>query len=209
MTKLEQLYSSIETFKKLGVQIDEKTIESTLNIEEHIIKREVIPAMSDAIIPIISQIQRELILIIEYSPDKPVELKMTRKRSFKLTEEEESVITKRKEYKKEVKYTLTPHKKSPKTNLRVLFPDGNIIYNVTAKETFSKTIELIGIEKVSRLNIRQVSTNIVSKTSHPNYRQQKSLYGYYILTHSSTYQKKKHLEEISKKLNLGLIIEIL
>src|SRR5690606_41651070 len=97
MNKLETLYTAIENFKKLGVKIDEGTIESTLNVEENIIRTEMIPAMGDAIIPIISQIQRELVLVIEYSPNKPIELKMTRKRSFKLTEEEESIITQRKE----------------------------------------------------------------------------------------------------------------
>src|SRR5690625_1246980 len=136
MSKLKRLYEAIENFKNLGVKIDEKTIESTLDVEENIIRTEMIPAISNAIIPIISQIQRELILVIEYSPDKPIELKMTRKRSFKLTEEEEAVVTQRKEFKKEVKYTLKPHTKSPKTNLVVHFPSGLTIKNKLAMDTF-------------------------------------------------------------------------
>lgn len=209
MNKLEALYSAIENFQKLGVKIDEKTIESTLNIEEGIIRSEMIPAMSNAIIPIISQIQRELVLVIEYSPDKPIELKMTRKRSFKLTEEEESIITQRKEFKKEVKYTLKSHTKSPKTNLLVSFPTGVKIKNKLAMNTFCEVIEKIGLQKVEKLNIRSCGSNLVSKIKNPVYRQNKFKNGYYIITQTSTNQKKKHLELISKKLNLNLTVEII
>lgn len=209
MNKLEALYSAIENFQKLGVKIDEKTIESTLSVEESIIRAEMIPAMSNAIIPIISQIQRELVLVIEYSPDKPIELKMTRKRSFKLTEEEESIITQRKEFKKEVKYTLKSHTKSPKTNLLVSFPTGVKIKNKLAMNTFCEVIEKIGLQKVEKLNIRSCGSNLVSKIKDPTYRQKKFKNGYYIITQTSTNQKKKHLELISKKLNLNLTVEII
>ncbi|MDK7676304.1 hypothetical protein QP547_10905 [Weeksella virosa] len=209
MNKLENLYTAIENFKKLGVKIDEGTIESTLNVEENIIRTEMIPAMGDAIIPIISQIQRELVLVIEYSPDKPIELKLTRKRSFKLTEEEESIITKRKEFKKEVKYTLKPHTKSSKTNLLVTLSTGEKIKNRLAMDTFCEVIQKIGLEKVEKLNIRSCGSNLVSKIKNPIYRQKRLKSGYYIITQTSTQQKKKHLQLISKKLNLGLIVEII
>ncbi|SUP54982.1 Uncharacterised protein [Weeksella virosa] len=209
MNKLETLYTAIENFKKLGVKIDEGTIESTLNVEENIIRTEMIPAMGDAIIPIISQIQRELVLVIEYSPDKPIELKLTRKRSFKLTEEEESIITKRKEFKKEVKYTLKPHTKSSKTNLLVTLSTGEKIKNRLAMDTFCEVIQKIGLEKVEKLNIRSCGSNLVSKIKNPIYRQKRLKSGYYIITQTSTQQKKKHLQLISKKLNLGLIVEII
>ncbi len=175
MNKLEALYSAIENFQKLGVKIDEKTIESTLSVEESIIRAEMIPAMSNAIIPIISQIQRELVLVIEYSPDKPIELKMTRKRSFKLTEEEESIITQRKEFKKEVKYTLKSHTKSPKTNLLVSFPTGVKIKNKLAMNTFCEVIEKIGLQKVEKLNIRSCGSNLVSKIKE-DFSKQKIMY---------------------------------
>ncbi|CAI9430055.1 Jag-N domain-containing protein [Candidatus Ornithobacterium hominis] len=209
MNKLETLYTAIENFKKLGVKIDEGTIESTLNVEENIIRNEMIPAMRDAIIPIISQIQRELVLVIEYSPDRPIELKMTRKRSFKLTEEEESIITHRKEFKKEVKYTLKPHVKSSKTNLLVTFPTGEQIKNKLAMDTFCEVIQKIGVSKVEELNIRSCGSNLVSKIKNPIYRQKRLKSDYYIITQTSTQQKKKHLELISKKLNLDLAVEII
>lgn len=169
----------------------------------------VITAMGDAIIPIISQIQRELVLVIEYSPNKPIVLKMTRKRSFKLTEEEEFIVTQRKEFKKEVKYTLKSHTRSPKTNLLVSFPTGVKIKNTLAMNTFCEVVEKIGLQKVKNLNIRSYGSNLVSNIKNHTYRQKKSKNGYYIITQTSTSQKKKHLELISKKLNLDLIVEII
>ena len=85
MTKLEQLYNSIENLKELGVQLPDKLIEETNRVEEEIIQNEVIPALSKAIDPIINQIQRELVLVIDYLPNEPLQVKMTRKRSFKIT----------------------------------------------------------------------------------------------------------------------------
>jgi hypothetical protein len=62
MTKLEKLYNAIQELKEPGVKLPEELIEETNRVEEEIIKNEVIPTLSDAIDPIISQIQRELLL---------------------------------------------------------------------------------------------------------------------------------------------------
>ncbi|MGV4432675.1 hypothetical protein, partial [Ornithobacterium rhinotracheale] len=208
MNNLNKLYESIENFKRLGVEIDKNTIESTLKVEENIIKKEMIPAMSAAIIPILSQIQRELVLVIEYSPDKSVELKMTKKRSLKLTEEEEAFVTSREEYKKEISYTIAPHKKSPKTNLCITLPNGKIFKNELAKDTLCEIIKYVGIEKVEKLGIHHSGFNLVSKVKSKKYRQDK-IGKFYIFTQTSTNQKAKDLEMISKKLNLKLKIDIL
>jgi hypothetical protein len=204
MTKLEQLYNSIQNLKELGVQLPDKLIEETNRVEEEIIQKEVIPALSDAIDPIINQIQRELILVVEYIPDEPLQVKMTRKRSFKFPDEEEKLETKRKEFKKEQSYTLTPHTKSKWTNLVVKFSDGKEISNRFAYQTLCDVIEKIGPEKVSKLGIRQSGTDLVSKKEDDFYQQHKISGGWLVLTHSSTDTKKSHIEEISRKLDLNL-----
>ncbi len=129
---------------------------------------------------------------------------MTRKRSFKFSEEEENFETKRKEFKKEQSYTLTPHSKSKWTNLVVKFPDGKEISNKFAYQTLCDVIENVGPENVVRLGIRQSGTDLVSKTEDDFYQQHKISGGWLVLTHSSTDAKKAHLEEISKRLKLNL-----
>ncbi len=208
MNNLETLYTAIDNFKKLGVEIDPKTIESTLNVEENIIKKDMIPAMGEAIVPIISQIQRELVLVLEYVPDKPIEIKMTRKRSFKLSEDEERIVTERKEFQKETKYTIPTHSKSPKTNLRIIFPNGNVIENYYAMDTLIQFIERVGVEKVAELKLRANKGFLVSKVKS-NYRQSRLSKGYLLMTQTNTKTKKSQILKIAKKLNISVEVQII
>jgi len=209
MTKLEKLYNSIENLKELGVQLPDKLIEETTRVEEEIIQKELLPALSSAIDPIISQIQRELVLVIDYIPNEPLQVRMTRKRSFKLSEEEDVLIGNSKSEKKETSYTITPHTKSKKTNLEVTFPDGTKLKNRFAYQTFCKVIEKIGPEKVRELGVKQSGIELISKKEDEFYNQHKIKGGLWIVTHSSTAQKKAHLEEISKNLGLKLKVKII
>ncbi len=89
MTKIEQLYNSIQTLKELGVQLPQGLIEETNRVEEEIIKDDIIPALAETISPIIEQIQRGIILVVEYIPNEPLTVKLTRKRSFAIPEEQD------------------------------------------------------------------------------------------------------------------------
>jgi len=66
---------------------------------------------------------------------------------------------------------------------------------------------LIGFEKVRSLQIEVNKENIVSKQASIKYSESFSD-PYYVKTHSSTQQKKKHLDVISSKFNLGLKVSI-
>lgn len=208
MTKLQKLYSSIESLKELGVKLPAELIEETNRVEEEIIKKEVIPTLEKEISPIISQIQRELVLVIDYIPEEPLQVRLTRKRSLKLTEEEEKIFEKNESTRKETSYTITPHTKSKKTNLQVIFPDGTIISNHSTSDTLLQTIDKIGAEKVRKLQIRQSGVDLVAEEEDAFYRQDKTKDGYWLITHSSTAVKKKVLDEISERLGLELKVEI-
>jgi hypothetical protein len=134
---------------------------------------------------------------------------MTRKRSFKLSAEEEKTVEHKKELKKETSYTITSHTKSKKKNLIVTFPEGTKISNPFAYQTLCDTIEKVGAEKVSQLGIRQSGINIVSREEDDFYNQHLIKVGYYVLTHSSTEMKKKHILDIARQLNLRLRVKII
>jgi len=214
MTKLEELYDAIQKFNKLGVQLSEQLIEQTNKVEEELIKNDVIPTLSDAIYPVISQIQRELVLVVEYSPNKPLSVRLTKKRSFAIPPEQDN-STETKEKKVEItpiikeKYTISSHQKAGRTGLIVLFPNEELISERFASETFVKVIERIGYQKVEDLNITCNGLPIISKKKDDFYNQHELIPGVYVMTHSSTKYKRQLLEEISKKLNLGLEIEII
>jgi hypothetical protein len=203
MTKLEQLYNAINTLKELGLKLPDDLIEQANQVETEIIEREVIPTLSEAIDPVISQIRRELILVVEYTPDEPLLVKITRKRSFK---QDEDAFTTANETIKQSSFVIAPHNKSKKTNLVVTFPDGTKISNQFAYQTFCQTIEKIGEAKVASLGLKQYGTELVSQARDDYYQQQKTKNGFYIATHSSTRYKRDILEDISKRLALNLQI---
>src|SRR5690606_4705431 len=208
MTKLQKLYSSIESLKELGVKLPAELIEKTNRVEEDIIKNEVIPILAKEITPIILQIQRALVLVIDYIPDEPLQVRLTRKRSLKLTEEEEKIFEKVERNRKETSYTITPHTKSKKTNLTVIFADGTVISNHFASDTLLQTIDRIGPEKVKKLQLIQGGIDLVVVEEDDFYRQNKINNGLWLNTHSSTAQKKKQMDEISERLGVGLKVEI-
>ena len=123
MTKLNKLYNTILSLKELGLELGEDLL------EQDIIKNEILPVISDKIEPIISQIQHELVLVVDYVPNEPLSVRLSRKSS--ITKEMETVdITPdpQVEHKTgETKRTFAP--KSAKTNLRVTLPNGKIIEN--------------------------------------------------------------------------------
>ena len=147
-------------------------------------------------------------MVVEYIPNEPLQVKMTRKRSLKLSESEEDTFIQRKEFKKEKSYTIAPHTKSRKKNMVVIFPDGTKYENQFAYQTFCQALEKIGVEKVANLNIRQSGINIISQTKDEFYNQHEVADGWYVLTHSSTALKKEHLESIAKLLGIKIKVKI-
>ncbi len=209
MTKLEKLYQSIANLKELGLPLHDETLKAVDNLEEELIRNEVIPRLADTIEPIITQIQRPIVLVVDYVPEESLNVRLTRKRV--ITDETETKqyslapVEKDKSNKTDRVNTSSP--KSPKTGLKVAFPDGTIINRHFAYETLLETIEKIGIKKVENLHIKHLTLDLISKVKDDFYNQHE-MDGYLILTHSSTIKKRQQIEEISDKLNLGLKIEI-
>jgi hypothetical protein len=94
----------------------------------------------------------------------------------------------RERIKVEPAYTIAPHKKAPKTILKVILPNGQVIQNPVAADTFADTIVALGLEAVGNLNIPVNGVPLVSRTRHEKYNQ-KQRGAYYIVTHSNTEKK--------------------
>ena len=63
MTRLEKLYQSIANFKELGLALNQEMLQKADNLEEELIKNEVIPRLTGSIEPIITQIQRPIVFL--------------------------------------------------------------------------------------------------------------------------------------------------
>lgn len=209
MTQLEKLYQSIQNLKELGVQLPDKLIDETNRVEEEIIKKDIIPALAKTISPVIEQIQREIILVVEYIPDEPVSVRWTRKRNLTFSPEFDFLDDKKKvAFSERQTFTISPHSKSTKTILKVKFPDGKTISHRFANETLVDTIKTIGHEKVRELKIICCGVPLVSNSKDDFYTQYQLAKEIFIMTHSSTKTKKEQLDEISKRLRLGIKTEI-
>lgn len=204
MNKLEALYEAIEKLKESGLTLNSNLIEQVEQKEEEIINEEVLPAITEVLEPIMEKIQRNLILEVTYHPDESLNIDLALGESIHYLEND-----KPKPAKKKKKYTLKKHTKKPKTILRVSFPDGTSFEERYAYKTLVKAIEKIGVERVEKLNIMARGENILQDKPNKQYNTHEVGNKYFLMTHSSTVEKKKQLSRISDELDLNLDISII
>lgn len=208
MTKLQKLYSTIQNLKELGLELGEDLLKQTAELEHNIIKKEILPVISEKIEPVICQIQRELVLVVDYVPNEPLSVRISRKRNFTdQMDTIEIIADPQVEHNVGIIKRNSPTK-SAKTNLRVTLQNGKVIENRFAYETLQEVVMLAGAEKVRSLGIIQCGVPLVSNTQDDFYNQKEIAKELYLITHSSTGQKRQQIEKISKALNLDLKVEI-
>lgn len=67
MSRLDNLYKAMETFCKEGLPIDENIEKKANEIEEEIMKKEILPILTKNIEPALQPVQRELVLVVDYA----------------------------------------------------------------------------------------------------------------------------------------------
>lgn len=80
MSNLQDLYKAIETLRKNNIPIDDNLSKRLDEAEEQIIRDEILPIIGKNIEPTLRQIQRKLVLVVDYDPSAPISVRMTRKR---------------------------------------------------------------------------------------------------------------------------------
>ena len=214
MSKLQKLYDMIQYSKELNLPLPDEYLQQANELEEDIIKKEILPILTEKIEPVLSQIKREIVLVIEYSPEEDLSVKLSRKRNFtKELDEAKEIIA---DPDPQVAHntgniTRVKHTKSSKTNLKVTFPDGPVIENRLAKDTLRDVVTKIGAERVRNVGLIQCGVPLVSTTLDNVYgNAQIDLdNGLYLITHSSTAQKRQQIEKIAEILSLNLTVEII
>jgi len=84
---------------------------------------------------------------------------------------------------------------------------GQIIEESTIKDTFVKTLKVLGLERVAKLNKTVAKTPLVSKIKANGYQSQRQCDGWHVTTHISKVTAKMLLEDIAKALNVPLKVE--
>ena len=211
MSRLSDLYKAMETLRKEGLSLNEDLERQVSELEEDIIKKEILPVVTETIEPALKQVQRELVLVVDYHPGMPISVSLSRKTNIS-----ELIDAKRLEADPEVEHKEFGPRKTkrtqiaPKTGLCIRRKDGSILQEQDAATTFTSAIIEAGLLKVRELDIRFCRINVVSTTKDKKYgnAQREAAPGLYVLTHSSTKDKKKMLDRINNALNMGWTIEI-
>ena len=79
MATLKELYTTLKSLRDMNLPVDDKLLKAADNLEEKIIKEEILPALSQNIEPQLSEIQRDLVLVVEYHPGEPLSVALSRK----------------------------------------------------------------------------------------------------------------------------------
>lgn len=223
MSKLSKLYDAIKTLQEAGVstvEIEEKISQA----EEEIISNDILPIITESIAPALQEVQRELVLLVEYKPNEPISVRITRKRNItSLIHDTKAIIPIKyicRDSKQEVQRRSFQRNSvgsnAPATGLRVVFPDGKVICERKAIDTLEGTIRKIGIERVAQILhtdsiLQPCHVNLLSKNRDSYYgsRQRPIGQGYMLFTCTNTDTKKRQILAISKALNLGLEVNVL
>ena len=211
MTKLEKLYGSIRTLQELGLPLNNETLQAVDELEETLIKKEILPALSENVEPLLKPIQRDLVLVLEYHPGADISVALSRKAKVVEAIGAKPLELDPQAQHKEGKKGISKSHIAPKTGLCVYLPDGSFIQKKKACDTFVKAIQEAGALKVRELGYKFCHVPLVSNTIDAKYgRAQHPVgNGLYVLTHSSTAAKKQQLDRISKALHLGWKVEII
>ncbi|MBO4801195.1 MAG: hypothetical protein J5545_04940 [Bacteroidaceae bacterium] len=217
MTKLEKLYSIIENSRDLGVRLNKDVLQQVEELEEEIIKKEILPALSSDIAPRLNPIQRDLVLVVEYHPGEPISVALSRKTKIsemtgaKVLTPRSSTPVKSEEEPEEVKpHEPTKHIENVTKGMKVTFPDGTVIWHRQAIDTFIDALRKIGLERIPALDIKHGGYNLVTKDKRPTVPGriwQHECDGWYIYSNISNGTKAEDLKRISDHYHLGLKIE--
>ena len=217
MSRLGDLYKAMETLRKEGLSLNKDLERQAEELEENIIKDEILPALRSDIAPRLEPIKRDLVLVVEYHPGEPISVALSRKAKISeiidaktLTPRNSTPVK-----SKEAPFELPPHEPSKHvTNttkgLRVTFPDGTVIWHRQAIDTFIETLRKIGLSRIPQVGITHMGYNLVGKKKRPvepGRIWQHECDGWFIYSNISNGTKIQHLKEISKFYRLNLKIE--
>lgn len=217
MATLKELYTTLKSLRDMNLPVDDKLLKAADNLEEKIIKQEILPSLSQNIEPLLSEIQRELVLVVEYHPGEPISVALSRKAKIsdfidakQLTPKNSTPVKSADKVDPVQPHEPTKHVENPTKGLRVTFPDGTIIWRRAAIDTFIESLRKIGLDRIPQVGIIHSGYNLVSKEMRPVVPDriwQHQVDGWYVYTVLNNKMKKDDLKRISDYYHLGLVIE--
>ena len=206
----------METLRKEGLPVNEVLEHKADELAEEIIKKEILPILTQNIEPALQPVQRELVLVVDYVPGKPLSVHLSRKRNFTadISDAKEIMVDPEVEHGKRVVNKDEKIQRGAAKDMVVFFPDGTIIADEIAAETLLKVVKKIGVSEVRRVveenNLKFCKVPVISNRRDTKYgRSQKDLGdGWLLITHSNNLMKKTFIEKVSDILHLGIKVTL-
>ena len=209
---------SAKNSREVGVKLSKDVLQQVEELEESIIKEDILPALGNDVAPRLEPIKRDLVLVVEYHPGEPISVALSRKTKIseimgaKTLTPRSSTPVKSEEEPTEVKpHEPTKHIENTTKGMRVTFPDGTVIWHRAAIDTFIDALRKIGLERIPAVGILHGGGyNLVSKDKRPTMPGriwQHECDGWYIYSNISNGTKAEDLKRISDHYHLRLKIE--
>lgn len=218
MSRLDDLYKAMETLRRENLPVDENLERKANEIEEEIIKKEILPILTKNIEPALQPVQRELVLVVDYIPRQPISVHLSRKRNFTadMPDVKEIVVDPEVSHYQRDSHNDNDDKiqRGPARDMTVFFPDGTIIAEKKAVDTLYKVVKKIGVTEVRRVvedqKLKFCKVPVISNRRDPKYgKSQKDLGdGWLLITHSNNPMKKAFIDKISKALHLNITVKL-
>lgn len=217
MTTLKELYTTLKSLRDMHLPVDEKLLKAADNLEEKIIKEQILPALSQNIEPQLSEIQRDLVLVVEYHPGEPLGVALSRKAKISeiidaktLTPKSSKPVTSTEKPEPAETRLPTKHIENPTKGLRVTFPDGTVFWHRAAIDTFVDSLRKIGLDRIPQVGIEHAAYPLVGKQKRPvqpGKVWQHEVDGWYVYSNIANETKVGDLKKISDFFRLDLKIE--
>ena len=206
----------METLRKEGLPVDENLEKKANELEEEIIKKEILPVLSKTIEPALQPVKRELVLVVDYVPGRPLSGHLSRKRNFaaELTDAKEILLDPEVTHRSRNSNSDDKIERGPARDMSVIFPDGTVIAEKTAAETLLAVVRKIGVARVRKVveeyNLKFSKVPVISNRRDAKYgKSQRDLGdGWLLITHSNNPMKKAFIEKVSEILNLGIKVTL-
>ena len=206
----------METLRNEGLPDDENLEKKANELEEEIIKKEILPVLSKTIEPALQPVKRELVLVVDYVPGRPLSVHLSRKRNFaaELTDAKEILLDPEVTHRSRNSNSDDKIERGPARDMSVIFPDGTVIAEKTAAETLLAVVRKIGVARVRKVveeyNLKFSKVPVISNRRDAKYgKSQRDLGdGWLLITHSNNPMKKAFIEKVSEILNLGIKVTL-
>lgn len=210
LERLDDLYQFVALSEKLGKPFPEEYLTEITQLEEQLIKDEVLPLIHDNIEPTLRRVQRPLVLVVEYDPNGALKVNLSRKVNItaQISDAKEITTDPIVEHKERGPQKNPTKQRGSKTRMRVLFADGNIIENMDGADIFAEFVRIVGWQKVREMGLIMDGGPMVTNRKDPqrenDFREVAN--GWYLNTHRSNKDKRKIMLKIAQ--NLGIIIKV-